>query len=568
MLLTLWRAITFEFWRLLLLTTSVLVAIISFAITIKPLADGKLSADQAIRFMFYAIPPMLAYALPFAAGFAATITYHRMAAENEVAAVYASGISHKKLLFPALASGIILASGMFVLNDQVIPRFLKEMERMVTQDFAKIFVNQLQSGQSAQIGNNEIHADFVERVPPKPGSHIIDQYLLGGVALVKAQPDGTVTIDGTAKRAWILLLPAWALGDEDRARIGNDQATTILMKFIDLTINRQGSPITVDPFTLPAFPIPRVFKDDPKFMTSTEMKSLREHPDQMNFVDIHRIELAKGIASMQAFRKVAAQAKDGSAIKFVSSHGGTITILAGGFSTAKGQWTLLPQPQTQKIEIEIVDASGRTDRLRASEASVRPQEAASDDPLMDTSSGKPTLTFTIDLIGVEVLGSFDGDRPTTEAASTQYTGLQLKHNPLDELLAMPSAELLAYAKPYITPGTDEYAEFLVQRHFMLDYKINSLQNEILSKLNERWAMALAALAMVLAGSVIALGLKDAQPLVVYQWSFFPALGTIVLISGGQQSIHNSGVFGIPIIYSGILILLVYTWFALHKVSKH
>ncbi len=569
MLLTLWRAITFEFWRLLLLTTSVLVATISFAITIKPLADGKLSADQAIRFMFYAIPPMLAYALPFAAGFAATITYHRMAAENEATAVYASGISHKKFLFPALASGIILASGMFVLNDQVIPRFLKEMERMVTQDFAKIFVTQLQSGQSAQIGTNEIHADFVERVPPKPGSPVIDQYLLGGVALVKAEPDGTVTIDGTAKRAWILLLPVWALGEEDRARIGNDNATAVLMKFIDMTINRQGSPITVDPFTLPAFPIPRVFKDDPKFMTSAEMKSLRDNPDQMNFVDIHRIELAKGIASIQVFREVVAKARDSSAIEFISpSTSGTITVLAGGFKSNKGQWVLLPQPQTKKIEIEVIDANGRIDRLRAHSAIVKPEHASSDDPLLAASSAKPTLNFTLELTGVEVLGSLNDDRPTTEAASTEYANLRFKQDPLDDILAMPSAELLEYAKPYITQGTEQYAEFLVPRYFMLDFKVKSLQNEILSKLNERWAMALAALVMVLAGSVIALQLKDAQPLTVYQWSFFPALGTIVLISGGQQSIHNSGVLGIPIIYAGILVLLIYTWFALRKVSKH
>jgi lipopolysaccharide export LptBFGC system permease protein LptF len=569
MLFTLWRAITFEFWRLLLLTVSVLVATISFAITIKPLADGKLSVDQAIRFMFYAIPPMLAYALPFAAGFAATITYHRMAAENEITAVYASGISHKKLLFPALASALLLASGMFVLNDQVIPRFLKEMERMVTQDFAKIFVTQLQSGQSAQIGSNEIHADFVERVPPELGSPVIDQYLLGGVALVKADPDGTVTIDGTAKRAWILLLPVWALGDEDRARINNDDATAVLMKFIDMTINREGSPITVDPFTLPAFPIPRVFKDDPKFMTSAEMKSLRDNPDQMNFVDIHRIELAKGIASTQAFREVAAQARDGRAIEFISpSTSGSVTVLAGGLSSTDGKWTLLPHPQTKKIEIEITNASGRTDRLRAGKAIIDPERASPDDPLAATAASKPTLDFTLALTDVQVLGSLDTDRPTTETASAQYTGLRFKQDPLDQILSIPSPELLAYAQPYITEGTPEYAEFLVARADRLEYRLNDLQKEILSKVHERWAMAGAALIMVLAGSVIALQLKNAQPLAVYQWSFFPALGTIVLISGGQQSIHNSGVLGIPVIYSGILILLVYTWFALRKVSRY
>jgi len=566
MLWTLWRAISFEFFRLLLLTTAVLVATIAFAITIKPLADGKLSADQAIRFMFYAIPPMLAYALPFAAGFAATISYHRMASENEITAVYASGISHKKLLFPALVSGVLLAGGLLVLNDQVIPRFLKQMEQMVTQDFAKIFVNELRSGQSAKIGNNEIHADFVQRVAPEPGSPIIEQYMLAGVALVKAEPDGTVTIDGTAKRAWIQLRPAWSLNEADRDRLGDSDDTTVLMKFIDMTINRQGSPITVDPFTLPAFPIPRVFKDDPKFMSSTEMKSLYDDPDQMNFVDAKRIDLAKGIASMRVFRDVASHARQGGAIEFNSSHG-KISVLAGGFKPTMGQWVLLPHPQTQSIEIEIAAPKGHTDRLRAGSAVIRPESSSPDDPLQSSSSTHPTLDFTLLLTDVEILGSPDQDRPSTEKASTQYTGLRFAQDPLDDMLKMPSAELIEYAQPYINPASNLYAEFLIAPTNRLEHQIKDLHKEILSKVHERWAMSAAALVMVLAGAVIALKLKDAQPLAVYQWSFFPALGTIILISGGQQSIHHDGAIGIPIIYSGVFILLVYTWFALRKVSR-
>ncbi|MBL4698236.1 MAG: LptF/LptG family permease, partial [Phycisphaerales bacterium] len=478
------------------------------------------------------------------------------------------GVSHKKLLFPALVSGVLLAGGMLVLNDQVIPRFLKEMERMVTQDFAKIFVSELQSGRSAQIGTNEIHADFVQRVPVEAGSPVIEQYMLGGVALVKADEDGTVTIDGTAKRAYIQIRPAWSLGQEDQDRIGDPDATAVLMKFIDMTINRDGSPITVDPFTLPAFAIPRVFKDDPKFMTGAEMKSLRDDPDQMNFVDSKRIDLAKGIASIQVFREVVSQARSASAIEFVSTTGGTVSVLAGGFQATRGQWKLLAQPQTNRIEIEVVDSLGRVDRLRAMEAVIRPQHASNDDPLLSTASTKPTLSFTLALAGVEVLASVEDDRPSTEKASTEYTGLRFRQDPLDEILTMPSIELLEYAQPFINPAAKEYAEFLIDPVARLEYQIDDLQKEILSKIHERWAMAGATLVMMLVGSVIALQLKNAQPLAVYQWSFFPALGTIVLISGGQQSIHNDGVYGIPVIYSGVLILLIYTWFALRKVSRY
>lgn len=570
MLWTLWRAISLEFFRLLLLTVAVLVATIAFAVTIKPLADGKLSADQAIRFMFYAIPPMLAYALPFAAGFAATISIHRMVSENEVTAVYASGISHRKFLLPSLVAGLLLGGTIMMLNDQVIPRFLKQMERMVTQDFAKIFVNSLRNGDSARIGSNEIHADFIERVPPEPGSPVTDQYLLRGVALVKAEPDGTVTIDGTARRAWILLLPAWALGPEDRARINNDDATAVLMKFIDMTINRQGSPITVDPFTLPAFPIPRVFKDDPKFMTGTEMSELRHHPDRMNFVDSKRIDLAKGLAATEVLRLVAAQARAGQAIEMHTDSGTHLSILAGGFSAQDGRWALQPTGASDRIEIRVVDDSGHTDRLSAATATIAQERARADDPLSSQTATSPVLTFTLALGGVRVMGAItpDGQATYTEQAATQYTALRLNNDPLSQLLTHPSPELLAIAQPYITPGTDQYAPYLVPTAERLRDQIEDLDREILSKVHERYAMAGAALVMVLAGSVIALRLKDAQPLVVYMWSFFPALGTIILIATGQDAVHETGPVALPLVYLGLLILLVYTWVAYRRLIRH
>tara|TARA_E500000318_G_scaffold85651_4_gene81898 strand:- start:88624 stop:90321 length:1698 start_codon:yes stop_codon:yes gene_type:complete len=565
MLWTLWRSISVEFWRLLLLTTAVLVATIAFAITIKPLADGKLSPDQALRFMFYAIPPMLAYATPFAAGFAATIAIHRMSSENEVTAVYASGVSHKKFLVPSLVAGLILGGAIYGLNDQVIPRFLKEMERMVTQDFAKIFVGSLQSGESARIGNNEIHADKVQRIEPERGSPVTDQYALYGVAIVKADEQGVVSIDGTAKRAWIQVRPVWSLNAEDQARIGNDDATAVLMKFIDLTIDRDGSPITVDPFTLPAFPIPRVFKDDPKFMTGAEMVALKSDPDQMNFVDHKRINLAKGIASIDVFRDIRERARKGESIELTSPAGQRVTILAGGFTASSETWTLLPDQVTGAIEIQVMDSSGRIDRLRADSATLSPERARTNDPLNTPAINKPTLSFSLDLQGVSILSD---DNTSTQQSSTQYTGLRFDSDPLDELLTYPSLELLEFAEPYINESSMRYAEFLVKPAERLRLQIDDLRREILSKQHERWAMAIATFVMVLAGSIIALRLREAQALAVYMWSFFPALGTIVVIAGGQSAVHEKGAPALPFIYIGVLGLLIYTLASYRKLAKH
>lgn len=565
MLWTLWRAISVEFGRLLLLTTAVLVATIAFAITVKPLADGKLSPDQALRFMFYAIPPMLAYAMPFAAGFAATIAIHRMSSENEVTAVYASGVSHKKFLVPSMVAGVVLAGTIFGLNDQVIPRFLKEMERMVTQDFAKIFVGSLQSGESARIGNNEIHADKVQWIEPERGSPVTDQYALYGVAIVKADEQGVVSIDGTAKRAWIQVRPVWSLNAEDQARIGNDDATAVLMKFIDLTIDRDGSPISVDPFTLPAFPIPRVFKDDPKFMTGAEMVALKSDPDQMNYVDHKRISLAKGIASIEVYRDIKERARNGESIELTSPAGQRVTILAGGFTATSETWTLLPDRVTGAIEILVTDASGRVDRLRADEATLSPERSRPNDPLQTPSINKPTLSFSLDLVGISILSD---DNTSTQQSSSQYAGLRFDSDPLDQLLTHPSLELLEIAEPFTNEASTKYAEFLIKPAERLRLQIEDLNREILSKQHERWAMAIASFVMVLAGSVIALRLSDARPLVVYMWSFFPALGTIVVIAGGQSAVHEKGATSLPFIYIGVLGLLLYTLFSYRKLARH
>lgn len=566
MLWTLWRAILFDFIRLLLLTTGVVVCTIAFATTVKPLADGKLTAQQAIKFMGLAIPPMLAYALPFAAGFASTLTYHRMAAENEATAVYAGTIGHKRFLFPMLVSGIVIGSTLFVLNDRIIPVFLKRMEHMVTRDFAQIFVNSLSQGEAAKIGRTELHADTVVEIKPEKSSPIRDRFLLDGVAMVEADDTGHVKIDGTSKRAWIMMLPVWALGAEDRERIGDDDAMSVVMVFEDMTINRDGNLATSESFTSPAIPIPNVFQDDPKFMTTQEMNTLRDDPDQMNFVDHKRINLAREIAAHRVFSDLASSARSGAPLVFRSSTGETITILAKRLRTEQGVWTLEPLPQTGSIEAEIVSRNGQVNRLQAKSATLTP-EADKIDPLAKTSL-TPSLNLTLAMSDVLVLGPPDSSIPPTQRAEIIHSSLRVDDDPLAPLLAMKSHELLVEAAPYRDKDASTFSGSIARTADRLDTQIGDLNREILSKLHERYAFAAAGFMMVITGGITALRLCYAQPLVVYLWSFFPALLTIILVSGGQQSVNASGPVALPVLWLGIVLLVAYTLSAYRKVARN
>src|SRR4051812_17854682 len=112
---TLWKYVLAELWRLILLTACILVTVLSFAAAVRFLADGRLGPVETIQLMFLAMPPMLQYALPFAAGFGATLAYHRMTVDNELTATHAAGVSHRAILVPALVSGVILAAVVLVL---------------------------------------------------------------------------------------------------------------------------------------------------------------------------------------------------------------------------------------------------------------------------------------------------------------------------------------------------------------------------------------------------------------------------------------------------------------------
>src|SRR5436189_6437075 len=120
----LYRYILRDLLRVVGLTASVLVTVIAFGATIKPLAnDTLLDAAQTAKYLGLAIVPMLQFALPFAAGFGATLSLHRMTIDNEIQAMSASGISYRRILLPSAALGLTLTLVMVVLTQWVLPQF-------------------------------------------------------------------------------------------------------------------------------------------------------------------------------------------------------------------------------------------------------------------------------------------------------------------------------------------------------------------------------------------------------------------------------------------------------------
>lgn len=74
------------------------------------------------KLFLYRIPALLIYTIPVSALLAVLLSVGRLAADNEIITLRASGIRLFRLLVPVLTAGLLLSVCMVVINDRLIPR--------------------------------------------------------------------------------------------------------------------------------------------------------------------------------------------------------------------------------------------------------------------------------------------------------------------------------------------------------------------------------------------------------------------------------------------------------------
>ncbi|MEX2178404.1 MAG: LptF/LptG family permease [Gemmatimonadaceae bacterium] len=84
---------------------------------------GKgLPASVIVEFLALSVPFTVAMTLPMAVLVAVLYAFSRLASENEITAMKASGISMRTVLAPVVAGGLAMSAIMVLFNDQILPR--------------------------------------------------------------------------------------------------------------------------------------------------------------------------------------------------------------------------------------------------------------------------------------------------------------------------------------------------------------------------------------------------------------------------------------------------------------
>lgn len=540
--LTIWTHTLLELLKRFTVAALVLVTVLSFAITVQPLSEGTLGTLEALRFMLLATIPMSAYALPFAGGFAATLVYHRMAQDNELLAAYAGGIGHTKLLVPAGCFGLILTLGLLAINDQAIPRFLRTMEQMVTQDIARVMSTRLSAGETVRIDNVMVHARDVRRIEDDDGSGARDLMLLSEPAFLELDLNGNVSWDATAKRAWVWFFE------------GDNDSTRVVVRPEQVAVITGESRAELSDIEK-SFVVQGGFGDDPKFMTIAQMQQAGADPDRVTMLGTSRGRLAHWLAVDYLSVEARELFESGEALTLLDRNQRQVRIFGGGISDAGPELELLPRPGGGVLVERVRD--GGTDRFLAGGARLVV------DPSRAESARLPE--YTLELTGVRVIDDQGEPLPGDREART-LAPLAAPPGLVEPVTSQPSIVMLERAEQRVAenPGANyfEWSTGELRRVY------EKMLREILSKTHDRLALASLGLVMALSGAVTAIFLRDGLPLQVYLASFFPSLGAVLMISLGQQQTHGSGSMGLIVLWGGAVLVLAGTFAVLSIVRRH
>lgn len=142
---TLQRYILFELLRVLLLVITATTVLLVFLGVFQKMSESGIGPLQVLEILPYIVPSMLPFTIPATLLLTVCIVYGKLSADFEITAAKAAGINAMSLLAPAFGLGAVLSVCSLLLNDQVIPWSMANIQRIVTHAMEDICFDVLES---------------------------------------------------------------------------------------------------------------------------------------------------------------------------------------------------------------------------------------------------------------------------------------------------------------------------------------------------------------------------------------------------------------------------------------
>ncbi len=534
---TIYRHILWELLRLIVVAATVLVVVMSFAATIKPLTNGLLGPVSLVKFVLYSAPTMLGFVLPFAGAFASTLVFIRLSSDNEIVACSASGMSYFQILVPVIALGAVLTMSLFLLLNFVIPSYWQAATQTLEKDLMSLLVKRLNANQPFdEIGDTIIYADraFERDSPEVPEGHPVPHRYIGLEGVVIGEPDaqGRIWRVATSKEAHIAL---YRMGDESYLQVD-------LAQFLGYDPDAELSQNRIN--NLQAVRLPSSVRERAKYLSLPELHQLWRQPQRFEKIRKQMGQLVNAIAA-ESLQLQLLSATAAGPVQFKGPAGYKRSVLRSPTVRSNVGQLILEGTDNRLVELEVFADTGSVRRFEAATA------------VVDFVPGDQTgqVTISIELPQVTVYDT--GPAKNTTSLTTKplpnliWPGLLI---PVD-LPDTTMQHLVEYSQGIDYAMSDRViaAKKNLQENWL------KVQRRIKGRLHERAATSIACFLLLLLGAVLSLMNRDQLPLVVYFWSFLLAIVTIILVNSGfavARDIDRPLWLGLGLLWSGNINLAV------------
>ncbi len=559
---TLYRYILKDLIRLLVVATVVLVTLISTAAAIQPLSEGELGPGLVIKFVIYMMPSMLQFALPFAAAFASTVAFVRLAADNEILACRASGLSYRTILMPVFLLGFVLMMGQIGLSNYIAPSFYKKATLLIQDDLTSLIVSQLKKNETAKINDMVLYADRADEIEPGviEGSEVQPsrRILLEGVAVGRIGADEKMQREATAEFADVVLY-----------RVHGQSWVTMTLEETMYYDELRGDLFYAKKQTLQPILLPSPLSDRAQFMSWPELQQLSREPDRFDQARSDKRVLITAIAAEHVLHLIEGTmnlrrpaASEGEVyvgeVKLLTLGGDEYVIRAPYARRSPdlnlGQVILQGLPG-HPIEVEARMGNLPTRRIYATEG-VMSVETTAD-------SIEPRIVVEL---GAVMMRDLRAEDRTTQRERLE---LPLMRYPKSVVGASDSWDV---RQVLIEAEQDEFRHVpaIAIAASNLNGMINRLYRRVISQINERVASAISTLLILLFGALLAIKMRGSMTLVVYLWSFLLAIVTVIVTRSGENVILTSKYPwpGLMVTWAGTTILMIVLAITYVRLRRH
>ncbi len=521
MIYTLHRYIFRELCKVFGLATLAMTLILNFGMLFREIQDFGVTPAQVVHLMFYLLPITLTFVLPMSALFAASMVYGRFAADRELDACRASGISLWLLVYPGLCLAILVATVNLLLSFHIAPAFIHRSERSIKANAEQILFRNLQrKGFYNLPGSN--YCIYANKADPQ-------QKIIEGVIIVGKEKN-------EFKNLQII----------ERAKVEIDSHSEVNRATIiaqNLTRVNELEPASTRQVILEQ-EFPPLLTDNIKFQKLHQLKTIRA--DKMQFYPIRQLAVkarAELITELLCGHLNQAFAAEGKTIRFESADGSRAYELSAGSAVLSPS-----QPQTVELLGPVVLTE--IDRIRnqilcryqSPSASCGPetdQLAANmqlnlDSPTWDRGGGVRGVSyskFINNIVWPAAITDAIGGRPLLDVL--QNVGQA------DSALPDPKKSLLSKVEE-------------------LKKRIHRVNNQIDAEIHSRLVLGLGCVGLILTGIALGISLRGGHLLSAFGASAVPAGMLIVFIVGGRQLTKNPSVkasLGILMMWTGFVLLL-------------